>query len=446
MALIDVVKWDGSADELVWKFPNSELSTMTQLIVNESQAAILFKDGKRMDVFAAGRHTLSTNNIPLLNKLVNLPFGGTSPFAAEVWFVNQAVPLDLKWGTPTPMQLEDPQYGLVVPVSAFGQMGVRIQDPGKFVSTVVGTVRTFTTRAVMEYFKGVLVAQLKASIVKAIVKRQTPILQIEAELVTLSEEIQTDIAPHYERFGLEVQLFRIMSISVPENDPGVLELKKAKAAAARRKIEGTNYAQERTFDVMGAQASNPGMGGVAANLGAGLAMGQMMGAMAGQQMQQGMGAQARSGPHPDLLRFIEVIVEDGVITDKEREILRRKAQELGTDPDEAEIIADSKLHAMNRDRPRVSAPPPSGGFGAAVPSFAYHVQFNGQNVGPVPFEQMRQAAGNGQLVASTPVWRNGLAGWQPASSLPELGALFAPAGPPPFGGFGGGGPPAFGGG
>ena len=69
MALIDVVKWDGSADELVWKFPNSELSTMTQLIVNESQAAILFKDGKRMDVFAAGRHTLSTNNIPVLNKL-----------------------------------------------------------------------------------------------------------------------------------------------------------------------------------------------------------------------------------------------------------------------------------------------------------------------------------------------------------------------------------------
>ena len=73
MALIDVVKWDAAGDELMWKFPNSELSTMTQLIVNESQWAILFKDGRRCDVFGAGRHTLSTNTIAVLNKLVNLP-------------------------------------------------------------------------------------------------------------------------------------------------------------------------------------------------------------------------------------------------------------------------------------------------------------------------------------------------------------------------------------
>ncbi len=160
MALIDVVKWEAAADQIVWKFPNSELSTMTQLIVNESQTAILFKDGKRLDSFGAGRHTLSTNNIPLLNKLVNLPFGGKSPFAAEVWFVNRAVPLDLKWGTPTPLQLEDPQYGLVVPVSAFGQMGIRVKDPAQFVTGVVGTLLNFGTRAVLDYFKGVLVAQL----------------------------------------------------------------------------------------------------------------------------------------------------------------------------------------------------------------------------------------------------------------------------------------------
>ena len=102
MALIDVVKWDAAGDELMWKFPNSELSTMTQLIVHESQWAMLYKDGQRLDTFGAGRHTLSTNNLPLLNKLVNLPFGGQSPFKAEVWFVNKAIPLDLNrvewWG------------------------------------------------------------------------------------------------------------------------------------------------------------------------------------------------------------------------------------------------------------------------------------------------------------------------------------------------------------
>ena len=318
---------------------------------------------------------------------MNLPFGGKSPFAAEVWFVNRAVPLDLKWGTPTPLQLEDPQYGLVVPVSAFGQMGIRVKDPGQFVGSVVGTMPNFTTRAVLDYFKGVLVAQLKASIAQAIVKRQVPILQIEAELITLSEDIQRDIAPHYDRYGLEVHLFRIMSISVPENDEGVLELKRAKAAAARRKIEETNYQQERTFDVMGAQAANPGLGGVLANLGAGLAVGQAMGAMVGQHM---------AAPPP----------------------------------------------------PPVAGPPPFGGFGAPPPSHSYHVQFKGQNVGPVPFDQMKQAAASGQLEGDTPVWREGLAGWQKAGEVAELAALFAPAGPPPFGGFGASppaGPPPFGG-
>jgi membrane protease subunit (stomatin/prohibitin family) len=388
MALIDVVKWDAGAGDLVWKFPGTALSTMTQLIVNESQWAILFKDGRRCDVFGAGRHTLSTNNIPILNRLVNLPFGGNSPFAAEVWFVNRAIPLDLKWGTPNPMQLEDPQYGLIVPVSAFGQMGVRVVDPGAFVQSLVGTLPSFGTQHVLQHFKGVLVSQLKTSISSAIVKRQIPILQIETELLALSESIQQDIAPHYARFGLEVQLFRIMSISIPDDDPGVVELKKAKAAAARRKIEGTNYAQERSFDVMQAGAGNPGMGGAAMGMGMGFGLGNAMGQMAGQHMP-----------------------------------------------------------AMAGVPPMVS-PPPFGGappFGAA-PAHQYHVHLNGAQHGPVTFPQLQQAAANGQLRGDTPVWRQGLAGWGPASSVPELAGLFGPPAAPPFGAPGGGGPPPFGGG
>lgn len=376
MALIDVVKWDAAGDELMWKFPSSELSTMTQLIVHESQWAMLFKDGKRLDLFEAGRHTLNTNNLPLLNKLVNLPFGGQSPFKAEVWFVNKAIPLNLKWGTPTPMQLEDPQYGLVVPISAFGQMGVRIADPGLFAATLMGTLRSFRTQDVLSHFKGVLVSQLKASIASAIVKRQIPVLQIETELVTLSEIIQQEIAPHYARFGLEVQLFRIMSIAMPQDDPGVLELKKAKAAAARRKIEGSNYAQERTFDVLQTSAGNVGVGGGFAAIGMGLAAGQSMGQMAVQQMPPAMGV-----PPPPL--------------------------GFGA----------------------------SGGFGAPPPNYQYHVMFNGQQVGPVGMDQMRNAVQSGQMTGETPVWRQGLAGWVPARAVAELSGLFGPtAGPPPFGG------------
>ena len=100
MAIVSVVKYDGNPDVFAWKYPDSELGTWTQLIVNESQQAILFKGGQALDVFEAGRHTLSTNNIPFLETIINLPFGGQSPFSAEVWFVSKQFNLDVKWGTP----------------------------------------------------------------------------------------------------------------------------------------------------------------------------------------------------------------------------------------------------------------------------------------------------------------------------------------------------------
>lgn len=99
MAIVSVVKYDGNPDVFAWKYPDSELGTWTQLIVNESQQAILFKGGQALDVFEAGRHTLSTNNIPFLETIINLPFGGQSPFSAEVWFVSKQFNLDVKWGT-----------------------------------------------------------------------------------------------------------------------------------------------------------------------------------------------------------------------------------------------------------------------------------------------------------------------------------------------------------
>ena len=94
MAIVDVVKYNGNPDVFAWKFPCEELGTWTQLIVSESQEAILFKGGKALDVFESGRHTLDTANIPILNNIVNLPFGGRSPFTAEVWFVNKISSLE----------------------------------------------------------------------------------------------------------------------------------------------------------------------------------------------------------------------------------------------------------------------------------------------------------------------------------------------------------------
>lgn len=94
-------------------------------------------------MFQAGRHTLDTANIPILNKLVNLPFGGKSPFSAEVWYINKIFSLDIKWGTPTPIQLQDPKYNIFVPVRAFGQFGIQIEDSKKFLMNWLGSLPQF---------------------------------------------------------------------------------------------------------------------------------------------------------------------------------------------------------------------------------------------------------------------------------------------------------------
>ena len=129
MAVIDVVKYDGNDDEFVWKYPSEDLRLGTQLVVKTAQTAFFVRGGKILDQFEPGTETLKSGNIPLLNKLVNIPFGGDSPFQAEVWFVNLISKLDNKWGTPTPIQLEDPKYGIVIPVRAFGQFGLKIGNP-----------------------------------------------------------------------------------------------------------------------------------------------------------------------------------------------------------------------------------------------------------------------------------------------------------------------------
>jgi len=108
MAIIDVVKYEQQEGVIVHKFPSCDLRWGTQLVVYPGQVAFFAKGGKICDKFTEGTYTLKTNNIPLLNKIVNIPFGGDSPFQADVWFVSTISRLNLKWGTETPIQLEDP--------------------------------------------------------------------------------------------------------------------------------------------------------------------------------------------------------------------------------------------------------------------------------------------------------------------------------------------------
>ena len=276
MAIVSVDKYDGSPDVFAWKYPDSELGTWTQLIVNESQQAILFKGGQALDVFEAGRHTLSTANIPFLEALINLPFGGQSPFSAEVWFVNKQFNLDVKWGTPSPIQIQDPVYGVFVPVRSHGIFGLQIDDAKRFLVKLVGTLPAFTKNDIVRYFRGVYVSKVKDAISTYIVEHKVGILEINMYLDELSDYLRERIAPTMADYGISLTNFYVNDISVPEDDPAVVSLKQTLAKRAEMNIIGYNYVQERSFDTLEGAATNPGSGS-SDLMGAGLGLGMGFG-------------------------------------------------------------------------------------------------------------------------------------------------------------------------
>jgi membrane protease subunit (stomatin/prohibitin family) len=281
MAIIDLVKWNGNPNILAWKFPSEELSTWTQLIVNETQEAYVVKEGVYQGPFGAGRHTLSTENIPLLRTLIGIPFGGKSPFTAEVWYVNRATNLDIRWGTPDPIQLKDPMYEIMVPVRAFGQYGIRITDPKKFLLKLVGTLPGFDITTLSDYFKGVFTTKIKTGIANAIIKNKQSVLEISAELEILSDMLKEALTPEMEDYGVGLTQFNIHSINVPEEDSAVITLKAALAKRIEMNLLGTNYQQQRSFDVLETAAGNEGTAGGVMGAGMGMGMGMGMGAPMG---------------------------------------------------------------------------------------------------------------------------------------------------------------------
>lgn len=277
MAIIDLVKWNGNPNILAWKFPSEELSTWTQLIVNETQEAYVVKEGVYQGPFGAGRHTLSTENIPLLRTLIGIPFGGKSPFTAEVWYVNRATNLDVRWGTPDPIQLKDPMYEIMVPVRAFGQYGIRITDPKKFLLKLVGTLPGFDITTLSEYFKGVFTTKIKTGIATAIIKNKQSVLEISTQLEILSDMLKDALMPEMEEYGVGLTQFNIHSINVPEEDSAVITLKAALAKRTEMNLLGTNYQQQRSFDVLETAAGNEGTAGAVMGAGMGMGMGMGMG-------------------------------------------------------------------------------------------------------------------------------------------------------------------------
>lgn len=281
MAIFEVIKYEGNNETFVWKHPAEDFNTKSQLIVHETQEALFFKNGVALDLFSAGRHTLDTQNIPLIRQFVNLPFGGVSPFHCEIYYINKVVSMDIRWGTSVPLPIKDAVYDIILPVGANGQFAVQIADGRKFLTKIVGTVGEFNQVNLTNAFRGILMTRIKDYIANQFIQGKISFLEINAHINSISQAIKDNLSAEFDEYGIKLINFNVNSISVPENDPSYIQLKSALAKKAEMGILGYNYQQERTFDVMEGAAKNEGSGSSVMGAGLGLGMGVNLGNVIG---------------------------------------------------------------------------------------------------------------------------------------------------------------------
>lgn len=284
MAIVDVIKYGGEPNIMAWKYPNEELGTWTQVIVNETQEVVFVKEGKILDILGPGRHTLLTENIPILANFMKIPFGGKSPFTAEVWYINKAYGLDVKWGTAPAIQLEDPKYHVFIPVTAHGQFGIRVSDSKTFLTKLVGTLSTFEHDTMVKYFRGLFISHVKNDISTYLIKKGISILEINAYISEISDELEKTLKPEMEEYGISLENFYVTAIEAQEGDDAVKKLKDALSKRAEMDIVGYDYNIARSFDTLESAAKNEGSGSNLMNAGIGLGMGLGVGGKLGNQM------------------------------------------------------------------------------------------------------------------------------------------------------------------
>ena len=293
MALIDRIKFDGPSSILVAKWPSEKLVLGSQLVVNESQEALFYKGGQALDLFGPGTHTLSTGNIPLLQKIINLPFGGKTPFAAEVYFISRAVVPGQRWGTKNPVMLLDPRYRVTIPLRGYGEYAVRVANSREFVVEVVGTSGGADASDVAStLIESLIVSCVQQAFGEFLVNRQVSALDIPAHAGAVAELASEHLRGRYNTFGVELVNFSVESINFDPNDESVKRLRSMLDEAARLDVVGDAfrrnqdfYRSERQFNVLQGAAESDG------------AAGNLMGAAMGVGMGFGM-----AGPATDVAK------------------------------------------------------------------------------------------------------------------------------------------------
>ena len=229
--IIEVIDYEGPQDVFIWKHPAEDFNTKSQLIVRESQEAIFFRNGQALDVFPSGRYTLETQNLPLLRKVVGLATGGVTPFQCEVYYINKAVSMGIDWGTDSPIQMMDVEYGVPIFIRSYGDYSLRVKDARKMLVKLVGTmsrsmqddrvnvpykqgVAQYTQDEIKKYFNEILAMHIRDCIANSMINKQIGGMEVNTQLISLAQGIKAQLSEVFNEYGIELNHFTVSNVSV----------------------------------------------------------------------------------------------------------------------------------------------------------------------------------------------------------------------------------------
>jgi len=315
--ILDVIEYaDTSSDEIVHRVPErgaGDFRIGSQLIVREGQAAVFFRDGKALDTFSPGRHTISTANIPLLVNLVQKVFSGSTPFTAECYFVSTRDFLDQRWGTPEPILLRD-EILRMVRIRAHGTYNMTVADPQLFVAQVVGARGYYSTRDISSYLRSIIINRLTDLLGENV----KSILDLPAMFEELSAAARVRLRDDFAAIGLGLKQLYVLSISPTEETAAAID----EAASMGAIGDMDRYLKFKAAQAVGDSAQQPGgqagqMAGMGMGLGVGVGMAQMMSqSLSGQR--QAPAPQAAPAEDPvATLKKLKDMLDAGLISQSE---------------------------------------------------------------------------------------------------------------------------------
>ncbi len=297
--VLEILEWfDKTGHEIIQRIPgqgSGEIKFGAQMIVRENQAGVFFYNGKAMHVFKAGRHTLKTANIPVLNKVLSIPWGMTSPLRAEAYFINMKIFPGLKWGTRDPVAFKDNELGLIR-LRAFGMFNIRVIQPLLFINSLIGTMANFTTEDIEQYLGRVIISRLNDYMGENL----DTILNLPGRYETWAEGLQKGLVDEFSKFGLGLTDLFITSITPPQD---VQKLMDDRSAMGLFK-DMNKLMQLKAATAMEKASENPGTAGQGMGMGLGFMIPSMVASMTEPQASSSRPAEEIKQKCPDCSQMI----------------------------------------------------------------------------------------------------------------------------------------------